>query len=201
MTLVAEYQYFSPVIFYLKLGAFSNCVFDSYENFQKSTFRNRCTLLGPNGVISLTVPLVGGREQKQRMKDVRIDHRENWRSRHWKTITSCYNRSPWLDHFRTDLEALYSKKMDYLVDWDFACHSWVCDKLSISVSSGSAGEYLEKYENSEYVDGRGDLEPATINTRYPDAIRYPQVFGERHGFVPNLSILDYLFCSGNRLPV
>ena len=38
--------------------------------------------------------------------------------------------------------------------------------------------------------------PATINKLYPDPKRYPQVFEDRFGFVPNLSVLDYLFCVG-----
>ena len=38
--------------------------------------------------------------------------------------------------------------------------------------------------------------PSTINKYLPDVERYPQVFEERFGFLPNMSVLDYLFCVG-----
>jgi hypothetical protein len=199
MTLISDLQYFPPFIFYYRLSTLAHCVFEQYDAFQKMSFRNRCTLLGPNGVISLSIPIVGGREQKNVMKDIKIDHRENWRARHWKTITSCYNRSPWLDHYRSELENLYSKKTVFLVDWNLECFRWVCDKMAIKVGYSLTGSLIPEYDKGLFLDERNQLKPSTINQKYPDVKKYPQVFEDRFGFVPNLSILDYLFCNGNKL--
>jgi hypothetical protein len=163
------------------------------------SFRNRCTLLGGNGPVHLSIPLVGGRSQKTLLKDVRILNTENWQDRHWKTITSCYNKSPWFDHFRHELEELYNRRFDLLIDWNLECFKWAADKLSIKTQVSLSEFYQEKYDKNEFEDWRNGLLPSTINTVNPDVKRYPQVFEDRFGFVPNLSILDYLFCVGNKM--
>ena len=178
---------------------FSHCEFEQYEHFQKMSFRNRCTLLGANGKIDLSIPLIGGRSQKTLVKDVLIDNKENWRARHWKTITSCYNKSPWFDFYRHELEQLYSSKPELLIDWNTACFKWICDKMSITIPWSLTGSYIKNYDPAEVKDWRNHLLPSTINDLYPSPKRYPQVFEDRFGFVPNLSILDYLFCMGNRI--
>lgn len=199
MILVYDLQYFAPVIFYFKLDSSSNCVFEQYDMFQKMSFRNRCTLPGANGAISLTVPLLGGREQKTLMKDVRVDNKEDWQARHWKTITSCYNKSPWFDFYRDELDLLFKTETDFLVDWNLKCFEWICDKMSIKTPWSLSGSYIKNYDQNDVLDWRSELAPSTINQKYPDVKRYPQVFEDRLGFIPNMSILDYLFCNGNKL--
>ena len=197
MTLVTDLQYFSPLIFFSHLGNFSHCVFDQYEHYKKKmSFRNRCRIPGGNGPIVLSVPLEGGRNQRTAMKDVRILNKERWQDRHWKTITSCYNKSPWFEHFREELEKMYLVKVDFLVDWNFMCFNWVADKLSIQTNASLSDHYYRKEELDGIEDWRGKLMPSTIDQHFPGVERYPQVFEERFGFIPNMSVLDYLFCVG-----
>jgi hypothetical protein len=196
MTLVIESQYFSPGILFYYLNNFTHCIFDQYEHFQKMSFRNRCTLSGGNGPVNLTVPIAGGRNQKTIMKDVRILNRVGWQANHWKTITSCYNKSPWFEHYRDDLQKLYNHKQKFLLDWNLTCFEWICDKMAIKISTSLSDQYEKNYNESEFEDWRGRLMPSTINSNFPDTKRYPQVFEDRFGFIPNLSILDYLFCNG-----
>ena len=196
MTLIADLQYLPPVIFFIHLSNSSHCTLDQYEHFQKMSFMNRCTVMGGNGPIALSVPLAGGRNQKTVMKEVKILNKESWQARHWKTITSCYNKSPWLDHYRDSLEVLYVRRFDYLIDWNLACFEWICDKLAIKTSYSLTSGFVKEYDEGDYDDLRGKMVPATMNDYYPDVARYPQVFEDRFGFVPNLSVLDYLFCAG-----
>jgi hypothetical protein len=197
--LIVDSQYFPPLIFFKQLSLSSHCLFDQYEHYQKMSFRNRCTLLGGNGSIALSIPLEGGRNQKTPMKDVKILNKERWQDRHWKTITSCYNKSPWLHHYYEELEKLYSIKHTFLIDWNLKCFEWVTDKLSISTEWGLTDGYIDVYDSKEFLDWRNHLLPATINQKYPGQERYPQVFEDRFGFVPNVSILDYLFCVNRKL--
>ena len=160
------------------------------------SFRNRCTLNGANGPVHLSVPLVGGRGQRTLMKDVRVDRSEQWQSRHWKTIMSCYNRSPWFDFFRHSLETLFTRKVDFLLDWDMACLDWLCDTMSLNLSIRVSEQYIPGYNREAVRDLRNRWLPASINRLNAGDARYPQVFEERHGFVPNLSVLDRIFCAG-----
>ena len=130
------------------------------------------------------------------MKDVRISNLENWQALHWKTLTSAYRRSPWFEYFESDLEALYEKKFDFLLDWNMACLEWANSALGISPEITLTDRFEKTYDPaSGIVDKRDHLQPGQVPEGSPV---YAQVFGERTGFVPNLSILDLLFCEGKR---
>lgn len=196
MVLLTDIQYFSASIWYLKVSKVSNCIFDPYEPFRKMSFRNRCTLLGANGPVNLSIPIVGGRGQKSAMKEVRVADTERWQVRHFRTITACYNRSPWFEYFRDELEALYARPVSFLVDWNLACFNWVADKMAIPTPASMAKAPPPVPLPVGWDDWRRRLLPATIHTDFPDPPPYPQVFEDRFGFVPHLSILDLLFCVG-----
>ncbi len=199
MTLVSDLQYLAPVPFYYELSTSSNCIFEQYERYQKMSFRNRCTLSGANGPVHLSIPIKGGREQNALMKDVVIDNSQKWQLRHWRTITSAYNKSPWLDFYRDELERIFSTRFELLMDWNLTCFKWSADKLAIRTPVSLSEKYIADYPVTECKDWRNRLLPSTINQLYPCPERYPQVFEDRFGFLPNLSILDKLFCDGGRL--
>ena len=193
MKLIIESQSFYPVIFYKNSSQFSYILFDQYESYQKMSFRNRFMIAGANGIISLTVPLENGREQKRLMKDVRISNAHSWQKQHWKTIESCYNKSPWFEFYRDELHALYSTPFSFLLDWNLACFEWSINKLNMPLSYGLTDAFVKNYGN-DFDDQRNKILPK--NYADFDAIKYRQVFEERTGFLPNLSVLDLLFCEG-----
>jgi len=195
MYLIIDIQYFPSVNLYKNLYKFSNIVFDQYESYQKMGFRNRCQLAGAQGVVNLSVPLVRGRGQKTLVRDVRVSHRQPWQAQHWKTIVSCYSRSPWFDHYRDGLEGLYRRQFDFLLDWDLACFNWSVQVMGLAIPVGLTEKWERDYPASEAVDWRGRLRPKDREA-VDRPVRYRQVFEERTGFIPNLSILDLLFCEG-----
>lgn len=202
MNLIIDIQYFPSIILYKSLYKFSNIVFDQYEAYQKMGFRNRCQLAGAEGVVDLSIPLVNGRGQKTLVRDVRISDRQPWAAQHWKTIVSCYSRSPWFDHYRDELELLFRRRFDFLLDWDLACFDWSVRVLGLAIPVGLTEGWVREYSSLEGVDWRGKLRPRDREAGYGEGgrggapVRYRQVFEERTGFIPNLSILDLLFCEG-----
>src|SRR5437868_1373344 len=68
-----------------------------YGGFERSGFCNRYVIAGSNGLIQLSVPLTGGRNQKKNFKDVQISYNDNWPLKHWRTLESCYNKSPFFE--------------------------------------------------------------------------------------------------------
>src|SRR4051794_31577554 len=112
MELIVESQYFSPVTLFKKSIEVLNIKIDLYEPWRKMSFRNRCVVAGSNGPINLSIPVLEGREQKRLLKEVVIDNRKPWQSQHWKTIVSCYNRSPWFDFFEPGLNGLYRQPVE-----------------------------------------------------------------------------------------
>src|SRR5579871_483718 len=116
MNLITDIQYFPSVIFYKNSYNFSHIIIEQCETWQKMSFRNRCQIAGAEGVIDLSIPLAKGRDQRALIRDVRIADSLAWQARHWKTIVSCYNRSPWFEFYRDGLEGLYRQPVDFLLD-------------------------------------------------------------------------------------
>lgn len=197
MTLITDLQYFPSVNFFRISSEFSNIVFEQYETYQKMSFRNRCQIAGGEGIINLNIPLEGGRDQKTLMKDVRIAGAQPWQAQHWKTIVSCYSRSPWFEFYRDDMEGLYKTRYERLMDFNGACFDWVLKKLRLSVTVSLTESYATGYVPEEGVDMRGRFSPRNREVSGEGSpVRYRQVFEERTGFIPGLSILDLLFCEG-----
>lgn len=220
MNLIIDSQYFPSVIYYKISYNSTNIIFEQCETYQKMSFRNRCQLAGAQGRVDLSIPLAGGRDQKTLMKEVRIVADRSWQVRHWRTIVSCYNRSPWFDYYRDGLETLFRQRANFLLDWNMRCFEWSLGVLGMARPVGLTDRYLAAYGPGEGVDWRGKIMPGSVGEtsgsgklearagggrqpgtgpapgNMPEASRYRQVFEERIGFIPNLSILDLLFCEG-----
>jgi hypothetical protein len=167
------------------------------------SFRNRLEVAGPEGPVSLSIPLEKGRGQKMALKDVRIIKGQSWQARHWKTLLSCYGRSPWFESYVNDLEALYRRPCGNLLDWNLACFEWSLKALGRQLDWSLTNEYIRDYDPGKWIDWRGKWVPKARKEGILPAgaeplIEYRQVFEERTAFIPNLSILDLLFCEGKR---
>ncbi|MFB6453664.1 WbqC family protein [Chitinophaga sp. Hz27] len=192
-TLLIESQYFPSINFYKLLTGYENLKLEQYENYQKVSYRNRCYLAGPNGRMILSVPLTKGKNQRTVMKDVKISNEEKWQSLHWKTLVSAYRRSPWFEYYEPELEALYEKRFDYLLDWNMACLEWANNKLGVSQTITLTDGY------EKMVIGADDMRDKLVPGIFPeDSPVYTQVFEDRTGFLPGVSILDLLFCEGKQ---
>ncbi len=191
--LLIESQYFPPIDSYKALVKHDILKIEKYEHYQKLSYRNRCYVAGPNGRMILSVPLARGKNQRTIMKDVRISNEEKWQGLHWKTLVSAYRRSPWFEYYEEDLQGLFEKPFHFLMDWNMACFEWTNSKLGIKMPV----IYTDSYEKvvSGVTDARESILPGPVTESEPG---YTQVFQERTGFIPGLSILDLLFCEGKQ---
>ncbi|HZK62546.1 MAG TPA: WbqC family protein, partial [Puia sp.] len=151
-------------------------------------------IAGANGIISLSVPLQHGRNQQLPMHEVKIAWSEPWQSLHWKSIQSAYNRSPFFDHYRDELNLLFCSKVEKLMDWNLECLEWVMEKLDRPVSIRLTESPEQESDPALWEDHRNEVLPKNHGLCMP--MKYQQVFEEKTGFFPNLSILDLLFNRG-----
>ncbi len=197
MNLIVDIQYFPSIIFYKNSYKYSHILIEQCESYQKMSFRNRCRIAGAEGAVDLSIPIAGGRDQKVPMKEVRIAGGRSWQAQHWKTIVSCYSRSPWFDYYRDGLQKLFAEPAEFLLDWDLRCLEWSLRVLGMDRPILLTDAYEKVYDVEAGADWRGRISPKSLeNWGVADVARYRQVFEERIGFIPNLSILDLLFCEG-----
>lgn len=192
---IVDSQYFGCINYYNSLFNYSNTEIEQFDNFQKMSFRNRCTIAGSNGLIDLTVPVVGGRNKRQLMKDVKIDYSQGWQKQHIKTINSCYGKSPFYEYYKDSIEKLLKCQYFFLIDLNMEILIWLKKMLQVPNDISFTRTYLIYDEKEKIINNRNKYLPNNFQSQ-EISINYSQVFEEKIGFQSNLSILDMLFCEG-----
>ena len=171
------------------------CVIDLYEHYVKQSYRNRCDILTAGGPASLTVHVVkGGSIRKRPVCDMRIDYSKRWQHQHWMSILSAYRNSPYFDHDRDRFEPFYNREFTFLADWNIALLETVTGILGTPPALRFSDSYIEA--DTDDRDLRPAFEPLRADGRTTAGGVYEQVFADRFPFVPNLSVIDLLFCEG-----
>jgi hypothetical protein len=195
MSYIIEIQFFAPVYVFKILIKEKHIKIEQYERFKKMSFRNRCIILGANGLVSLTVPIEGGREQKALIRDVKIDNSEPWPRTHLRSLVSAYSKAPFFEYYFREIEVLLNSNEKFLFDLNLKIISFLIKSLKINTSIELTSECRLEYSNAN--DMRDKILPKNFQKDKEHwKPKYFQVFEDKWGFQPNLSILDLLFCEG-----
>jgi len=200
--LITDYQYFGPICFIELIYKQKQLCFDKEAAFTKMSFKNRMIILSAQGPLNLTIPILGGREQRTAIKDVLIAYDAPWQAQHFKAIKTCYKRAPYFEYYEADLEKLYTTKKEYLVNFLEDCHQFlqksIKGKWELIDCKEPINEPIIEPINEEVK--KVSALPWQPNNYDQFAIQYPymQVFESSKGFISNLSILDWLFCEGGK---
>ena len=222
-TALLQTTYFGPIQWYQKLYGYDHCIIEQYDSYQKQTFRNRCIIATANGLQTLTVPVsydvntvscdsVAG-EKKCLVKDVRISDHNQWRRIHWNALQSAYNESPFFDYYADDIRPFFEQKYEFLIDFNEAIRQKMCELIDIHPNVEYTTSFLPPPSTLHSPPSTLHSPPSSllpplkdfrnvIHAKHPlpdnefEAKPYWQVFQQKHGFLPNLSILDLLFNMG-----
>ena len=188
--------YLAPIQYYSKLCRSKVAYIEAYDNYTKQTYRNRCMIADANGPLALTIPTEKTAEGKCLMRDIRISDHGNWRHQHWNALEAAYRHTPFFQYYEDDFRPFFEKKIGFLYDFNMQLTELVCELIGLDVALRPTDEYQKAPNGVE--DFRSLITPKISykedKTFCPAT--YYQVFKEKHGFIPNLSIADLLFNMG-----
>jgi hypothetical protein len=188
---------FAPVQYFTKLILFDKIYLEQFENFTKQTYRNRYEIYGANGNVSLVVPVVKGRDKKIKIRDLLISYDTDWQRNHWRTLFSAYNSSPFFEYYQDDIQPFFEKPWKFLFDYNHVILETLCALLEIEPDIVLTDDFEQVPQNT--LNLREAISPKKHKSAADPHFRpqtYTQVFTEKSGFIPNLSILDLLFNEG-----
>ncbi len=197
-TILLSTAYFAPVQYYSKLLLKNTVVYiEKHENYNKQSYRNRCTIYSANGLLDLAVPVAKAQEPKIPVTEVEIAYDTPWQKLHFKAIESAYRRSPFYEYYIDDLMVFFTERHAYLYEFNMQILRTVCRLIKVPFTIRESDAYMDA--GPGIIDLRNGIHPKTNRQSVDPAFvpqQYAQVFSDKWGFEPNLSILDLLFNEG-----
>lgn len=159
-------------------------------NYQKQTYRNRCSIYGANGRLNLVIPVQHKKVvAHQKDHEIKIMWEENWQKLHWRSIESAYRSSPFFEFYQDELKESFFKQPEKLSDFNLHLLKTILSLIEVATT----------YSFKENYTPLSALEENLINAKLKPLNSFPvyqQVFAPKHGFISHLSILDLLFNEG-----
>ena len=194
MAAILTSAYMPSVQWFYRLYRHGTARLEQWENYTKQTCRNRCQIDSPNGVLCLTVPVEGG--GKCLMKDVRISDHNKWRHIHWEALRSSYLNSPFFEYYADDFRPFFEKKWDFLFDFNEEIVMKCAELMDLDIQLQRTECFVNDYSvDSMHTDYRENIPHASVDDGFA-VCEYYQVFKNKHGFLPNISVVDLLFNMG-----
>ena len=183
--------WFPPTEYFALLAKYSSVYIEACENYQKQSYRNRCRIYAADGPQALNFP-VRHRDGTFNLpiREIEVDYSTPWVEKAERCIETAYRSSAYFEYYRDELFAILDAHPATLWELDMRIIRFFLDRIGLRTELVPTTEFA-----AEHVD---------IHPKRPNAILselelerpYYQVFAERFGFVPNLSVMDLLFNEG-----
>ena len=188
---VLTIAWFPPVEYFAVLARYSSVYMEACENYQKQSYRNRCRIYAADGVQDLHFP-VRHRDGTFNLpiREIEVDYSTPWVTKTERCIETAYSSSAFFEYYRDPLFAILDAQPRTLWELDMRIIRFFMEKIGLRT---------EIVPTESYAAAHLDIHP-----KRPNAILqeqgldrpYYQVFADRGGFVPNLSVMDLLFNEG-----
>ncbi len=200
MPLAYPVLYNGPVSYFTRLVREQKIILEQHENYTKQTYRNRCRIMGPNGILDLVVPVKRVKGKKNLVRDIRIDYDTPWNRIHWRSMVASYAASPFFDFVKDELFPYYNRPINFLFELNLGLLTTILNMLRVDIPLEMSASFTPVGDSG---DPRSIIHPKLdISKADPEfhPVPYHQVFSERHGFQPDLSVVDLIFNEGPHAP-
>jgi len=137
---------------------------------------NRFRIDAPEGFREISVPLLS-EGKKGRYSDLKVDYREKWNKKLINALKTGYGNSPFYQYYDYEIENILNIEYETFKDLNVAVRNWTLMVLKWN-------QQIEWVDNEEVIAQTTEVKP------------YYQVFQDKYGFRPGMSILDLIFCEG-----
>ena len=189
--------------------------------FKKNEWQNRNKIRTQNGWQWLTVPVL--HHFGQLINEVKLNNTSNWRHKHLQALLTSYRKAPYFKQYFPELEELYHKNWQLLIDFNLTGIRWLLKVLNINTPITLASEMKEipqiinlgaeerliritkALKADTYLSGAGGQEyldqglfPANQVKLIFQQFEHPVYHQLQSEFISHLSVLDLLFNEGPR---
>lgn len=190
--------YLPPIEYVWLLTKTAKAVIEVHETYPKQTWRNRCRIMTSNGAHNLVIPVIKPFGNHTKTRDVEVSGHLPWQKTHWQTIATAYAKAPYFIYYRDLLEPFYARPFSgKLVEWNLNLLYQLVSVLKIPAGIALSKQFARP--SGEGGDFRNNISPKVSKATASGDILWPayrQVFAEKECFIPNLSVIDLLFCMG-----
>ncbi|MDP2424264.1 MAG: WbqC family protein [Bacteroidales bacterium] len=186
--------YLPPISYFAAIAWADMVELEVQETYPKQTYRNRCHIYSPNGLQALSLPINKPYGNHTKTNQVTISNHINWKNIHWRSLEAAYNSSPFFIYYRDQLEADYNRQVESLLEFNHNILKTLLKMIGLNAEICYLDVYTKNPE--KVVDLRNAIHPKKPVSQVFKNHEYTQVFAQKHGFLPDLSIVDLLFNVG-----
>lgn len=190
MDILIHPTYFPSISHYMAMAKASSITLEMDDNFQKQTNRNRMYIYSSTGMQLLNIPVKHLKNNHQKTRDIKLETEFDWQKQHFKSLEAAYRSSPFFEFFEDIIMPVFEKDYIYLMDLNLDTMDIVSKCIGIKTKFLQSAEF---HEETDLVDFRNLAAGKKDQT---EITPYTQVFGDKYGFINNLSVLDLLFNEG-----
>ena len=188
--------HFPPVSYFALMAEASVVYLEACENYQKQSWRNRCRYYAADGPQYLNFPIIHEGTHELPITKLKVDYSTPWVLKTKRAISSAYESSAFFDYYKDELFTILDSKPETLFDLDLQIIRFFLKKTGITVDIRFTEEYMPPMPDGDYREILHPKRPDTVLSDLGLEKPYYQVFAQKYGFVPNLSIMDLLFNEG-----
>ncbi len=214
MILSAHQPAYLPWLGYLHRIAISDqfVILDDVQ-FEKNSFtnRNRINIGGKASWLTIPVHLKG--HMSTTIRDITIAQNIKWTSKHYKSISQAYQKSPFFHLHKEFFESIYQQEWSSLLDLNHALLSYLLEQFAIKTPIAMLSDINVQGKKQELildlcqklsakafifgVQGQDYVDKALFAEEGVEALfhhyKTPVYQPPKNDFVPDLSCVDVLF--------